>query len=378
MIPLSTPHLSGNEWQYVKECLDSGWVSSAGAFVGRFEAAVADFTGAKHAVACMNGTAALHLSLRLLGVEAGDYVILPNLTFVASANAISYTGAQPLLVDVDPASWQLDLDLLEDFLGLNSIVNEKDELVLKRDGRRVRAIMPVHVLGNMGDMERLLFIARRYHLEVVEDATEALGSAFNGQSAGAFGRLGAFSFNGNKIITTGGGGMIVTDEEELAQRARHLSTQAKTSPDEYIHDEVGYNYRLVNILAAVGLAQMEQLPQFLERKKAIDAYYRERLAGVGDIEFQAVPGGAAPNCWLFTFRTAQMRPLLQYLNGHGVQSRPFWMPMNRLPMYGQGLYIRREDHSGKLYESCLSIPSSSNLTDGEVEEVADRVRAFFG
>lgn len=378
MIPLSVPHLDGNEWKYVKECLDTGWVSTAGAYVNRFEAAVAEYTGAKHAVACMNGTSGLHLSLQLLGVQQGDYVILPNLTFVASANAIHYTGAEPLLIDVSPNTWQMDLGLLEEFLGMNTLVNDQDELILKRDGRRIRAIMPVHVLGNMMDMGQLQIIAQRFHLKVLEDATESLGSRFQNQHSGTFAPLGVFSFNGNKIITTGGGGMIITDEEDLARRARHLSTTAKVSPEEYIHDEVGYNYRLVNVLAAIGLAQMEQLPAFVQKKKEMDAYYRSQLAGVGDIRFQDITAGVDPNCWLFTFRTEKMRELLPYLNANGVQSRPFWMPMNQLPMFRNNLYIRREDYTGQLYDTCISIPSSIGLNGQQLESVCQHIRQFYG
>lgn len=377
MIPLSVPHIAGNEWQYVKECLDTGWVSSAGAYVDRFERMVADYAGSPHGVACMNGTAALHIALQLVGVEPGDYVLLPNITFVASANSIQYTGAEPLLIDVHPHTWQMDLDLLEDFLMAMTFLNEQGDLVLKRDQRRIKAIMPVHVLGNMCDMERLQFIARRFHLTIVEDATESLGSYFQGQHSGSFGRMGCFSFNGNKIITTGGGGVIVSAEAELAQRAKHLTTQAKPTADEYYHDETGYNYRLVNVLAAIGVAQMEQLPAFIERKKAMDRYYREQLSGVGDITFQQVTAGVDPNCWLFTFRTEQMRSLLASLNAAGIQSRPFWVPMNQLPMYKKALYINRDNHSERVYQSSISIPSSVNLTDEQLQAVVDHIRNFY-
>ncbi|MCB0635951.1 MAG: LegC family aminotransferase [Lewinella sp.] len=377
MIPLSIPHLDGNEWTYVKECLDTGWVSSAGAYVNRFEAMVAEYAGSPHGVACMNGTAALHLSLRLSGVQAGDYVIVPNLTFIASANAVAYTGAEPIFLDIHPGTWQLDLDLLEDFLSAHTFLNEKDELVTRRDGRVVRAIMPVHVLGNMCDMERLLFIAHRYQLTVIEDATEALGSYYKGQHAGTFGRFGAFSFNGNKIITTGGGGVIITADEALAQQAKHLTTQAKVSPDEYIHDEIGYNYRLVNVLAALGVAQMERLPAIRTFKQKMDAFYREGLSGVGDITFQEVLPDVDPNGWLFTFRTARMRELLPYLNEQGVQSRPFWMPMNQLPMFKRSLYIRQHDHSNAVYQTSISIPSSAGLTDEQLEVVVKTIKQFY-
>lgn len=270
MIPLSIPNISGNEWQYVKECLDTGWISSVGAYVNRFEEALAEYTGARYAVATMNGTAALHIALKLAGVQPGDLVIVPNITFVASCNAITYAGATPLLIDIDPHTWQMDLDLLEEYLAAHTALNEGEKRIrpfLRHSGRYIGAIMPVHVLGNMVNMERLMEIAKRYHLPVVEDSTEALGSYYKGKHAGQFGLMGTFSFNGNKIISTGGGGMIVTDDEILAKQAKHLTTTAKVDPFEYRHDAIGYNYRLVNILAAVGVAQMEQLPCFLLRKK---------------------------------------------------------------------------------------------------------------
>ncbi len=377
MIPLSIPHLDGNEWQYVKQCLDTGWVSSAGAFVDDFERKMADFVGTKYAVACMNGTAGLHLSLQMLGVESGDYVLLPNITFVASANSIAYTGARPLLIDVDPGTWQMDLDLLEQFLAEKTTVNAMDELVYQPDGTRIKAIMPVHVLGNMIDMHRLLAIAKKYQLTVIEDATEALGSYFNKKHAGSFSPLGVFSFNGNKIITTGGGGMIVTDDEALAKKAKHLTTQAKISSDEYIHDEIGYNYRLVNILAAMGVAQMEQLPGIIERKQKMNAFYREHLDGIGDICFQQVKEGVNPNCWLFTMRTNRMRELLPYLNKQGIQCRPFWMPMNQLPMFEQVPYYAQHDHSNAVYQTSISIPSFAGLTDDQLETVVQQIKAFY-
>jgi perosamine synthetase len=263
MIPLSVPNLAGNEWKYIKECLDTNWVSSVGSYVDRFELLLAEFTGAQYAVATSSGTTALHLSLLLAGVQPGDRVLVPNLTFVASANAVRHAGAEPIFVDVDAGTWQMDLDLVENYLGS------------EQNRARVSAIMPVHVLGNMVDMKRLLALAARYELPVIEDATESLGTTLGGSAAGTFGLVGCLSFNGNKIITTGGGGMILTNDQSLAQRAKHLSTQAKADPIEFYHDEVGYNYRLVNVLAAMGVAQMEQLPGFLARKAEISAFYKQ-------------------------------------------------------------------------------------------------------
>ncbi|AWO01186.1 LegC family aminotransferase [Chitinophaga alhagiae] len=377
MIPLSVPHLAGNEWKYVKECLDTGWISTAGEFVNRFEQKIAAFSGAKYAVAAMNGTAALHISLQLGGVKAGDYVIAPNITFVASINSISYTGAKPILMDVTPGSWQLDIELLEEFLLTQTLRDDQGKLRYKKDNGIIAAIMPVHVLGNMCDMDRFMHIAGQYGLTVIEDATESLGSYYKARHSGTFGLFGAFSFNGNKIISTGGGGMIVTNDEELARKAKHITTTAKKDPIEYYHDEVGYNYRLVNILAAIGVAQTEQLPEFILRKKYMDNYYREHLRGVGDILFQEVSSDVDPNCWLFTMSTMRQPELLKTLNAQGIQCRPFWVPMSLLPMYKNAPYITHNHTSEKVYGNCLSIPSSVNLTEENLEAITTAIKAFY-
>ncbi|MEO1448889.1 MAG: LegC family aminotransferase, partial [Bacteroidota bacterium] len=302
MIPLSEPSLDGQSWRYVKDCLETGWVSSAGPFISKFEQQVAAYTGARHAIATINGTAALHISLLVAEVKPGDLVLTSNLTFVASVNAIRYVGADPVLVDVDEATWQLDLDLLERFLSESCQLRDNTCYHME-SGRRVAAIMPVHVLGNMGDMHRLQQLADQYKLPIVEDAAEAMGSRFKGQHAGTFGNLGCLSFNGNKVITTGGGGMILTDDDELARRARHLTTQAKTQPEEYFHDEVGYNYRMPNLLAAVGLAQMEQIGRILRIKRYLAHRYQKLLtAAHPKVRFQQVLPEVTPNNWLQTVR----------------------------------------------------------------------------
>ncbi len=384
MIPLSIPHLAGNEWKYLKECLDTGWISSVGSYVEKFEKSVAQFADAKYGVACMNGTAALHIAQIVLDIHRDDHIIVPNLTFVATLNAIKYTNASPILIDANPTNWQMDLDLLEEFL-TNATYEATngfgEDAVTYRHllttHRPIKAIMPVHVLGNIGNMERLSGIANRFHLKIIEDSTEALGSYYKNKHSGTFGQLGTFSFNGNKIISTGGGGIIVTDDQELAIRAKHLTTTAKASSLEYFHDEVGYNYRLVNVLAAIGVAQMEQLPDFIEKKKYIDAFYKRELSGIGDIRFQEVNKEVNPNCWLFTFRTQRMRELLTHLNKAQIQSRPFWVPMNRLPMYSKELYISNQDQSNLVYESAISIPSSVGLTEEQLHEVSSSIKSFY-
>lgn len=376
-IPLSVPNVAGNEWKYVKDCLDTGWISSVGAYVTKFEEMVAAFAGAKYGVAAVNGTAALHISLLLSGVKQDDYVLLPNLTFVASANSIKYLGAQPLLIDADPNLWQMDLDLLEEFLENETDV-KGDDLIYIKDGRRIGAIMPVHILGNMCDMDRFLSIVKKYPLPIVEDATEALGTTYKGKSAGTFSPLAAFSFNGNKIISTGGGGVIVTDDEALAKHAKHLTTTAKASADEYYHDEVGYNYRLVNVLAAIGVGQMELLPSFIQRKRECVAFYKKELTGVGDIRFQQELPDVSTNGWLFTIQTDKQQQLLDHLNANKILSRRFWMPMNKLPMYKDCVYIHKNDNSDYIYNTCLSIPSSTSITDEELAIVVQEIRESIG
>jgi len=373
LIPLSVPNIAGNEWKYVKDCLDTGWISSVGSYVTQFEQMVAQFAGAKYGVATVNGTSALHISLLLSGVKPDDYVILPNLTFVASANSIKYIGAEPILIDADPDYWQMDLDLLEEFLE-NETDEKNGELIYIQDGRRIAAIMPVHILGNMCDMDRFASIIKKYPLPVVEDATEALGTRYKGKHAGTFSPLGCFSFNGNKIISTGGGGVIVSDNEELAKKAKHITNTAKASVDEYYHDEVGYNYRLVNILAAVGVAQMELLPSFIKRKKEAVAFYKKELAGVADIRFQKESPDVETNGWLFTIQTKHQQQLLDHLNANKILSRRFWMPMNKLPMYKDCPYIQKKDNADYIYNTCLSIPCSTSITDEQLEIVAKEVK----
>lgn len=382
MIPLSIPHLGGNELKYVTECIETGWVSSAGAYVTQFENMVAEFSGNKYGVAASSGTSGLHLAMHMLGIDRGDIVIVPNITFIASANAVAYTNATPVFIDIDPDTWQMDLDLLEEWLSENTY-QENGQCYTKElnsssaQALRVAAIMPVHVLGNMCDMPKLMDIASRHGLHVIEDSTEALGSYWNGKSAGSYGEMNVFSFNGNKIITTGGGGVIVTNDEAHAKRAKHLSTQSKVDPETYFHDEIGFNYRLVNVLAAIGVAQMEQLPEFIKKKKEIDAYYRKHLAGVGDIKFQKVVDDVDPNCWLFTFYSEKQPEILAALKENKIIARPFWYPMNQLPMFTENTYVSKHDHARNIHKNCLSIPSSVSLTEEQLAEVVRVIKNLF-
>jgi perosamine synthetase len=377
IIPLSVPNISGNELKYVQDCLETGWISSVGSYVTEFEDAIAEYVGAKHAVATMNGTAALHIAQLLAGVKPGDYVIMPNITFVATANSIKYTGADPIFIDADPDNWQMDLDLLDSFLSHDTVVDKEHHVRLKNDNRIVRAIIPVHVQGSMFDMSKFHGIIKNYNITVIEDAAESLGTRFQGKHSGTFGQFGCFSFNGNKIISTGGGGMIVTDNDSLAQKAKHLTTTAKTDALLYHHDEVGYNYRLVNVLAAIGLAQVEQLPAFVARKQEIADFYRSKLEGVGDIQFQHILNKVQSNNWLFTIKTKYQPELLKFLNNSGIMSRPFWMPMHELPMYKNNIYISDRDHCSEIHTSCLSIPCSTNISNRELATVVNTIGNFY-
>lgn len=380
MIPLSVPNLTGKELEYVSQCIKTGWVSSAGQFVTDFEKHISGYTRTNFSIACMNGTVGLQTALNTLRVSNKEIVLTSNLTFVATLNAISYTCAQPIIFDINESTWQINLNLVEKWIVENTKLKEDKGILgsyTTKTNQRIAAIIPVHVLGGLTDPEKLLSISKKYHIPVVEDSTEALGSKFKGQHAGTFGKLGVFSFNGNKIISTGGGGMIVTGDKLLAKRAKHLTTTAKTDPMDYFHDEIGYNYRLVNVLAAIGVAQMENFSNILKRKKQIDHVYREELSSISEIIFQDHIEDSDPNCWLFTFRTPRMRKLLEYLNKNSIQSRPFWTPMNRLPMYSSLNYINNSDVTGKIFSECISIPSSSNLTEIQQEEVINNIKRFY-
>lgn len=376
MIPLSIPNINGNELKYVTECLNTGWVSSVGAYVSKFEEKIRDYVNSKYSVATSSGTTALHISLLLAGVKNDEYVIAPNITFVASINSIRYIGANPLLVDVNEEDWQMDLDLLHNYLYKNTEL-KGGKLFHLKDGKKISAILPVHILGNMGDIEKLIKISEEFNLPFIEDSTEALGTFFDGKHSGTFGLAGSFSFNGNKIITTGGGGMIVTDNKEFADKAKHLTTQAKADNFEYFHDDIGYNYRLVNVLAAIGVAQMEKLPEFVKKKQYIAEFYKKHLEGVGDISFPEIHPKVNSNNWLFTIRSSKKDQILEELNNSGYQSRPLWIPMNELPAYRNNLYVNNEDISKKLYNSCVSIPCSTNIEDEQLIKIIEKIKDQF-
>jgi len=337
-ISLHQPYFAGNEWSYLKECLDSSWVSSAGGYVGRFERLLAEFTGAPFVVATVNGTAALHICLLLAGVRPGDEVLLPSLTFVATANAISYCGAVPHFIDSEELTMGVDPVKLDTYLSKIAVVRN-GECHSRVSGRRITTLVPMHTFGHPVDLDPLVELCHRYRLALVEDAAEALGSYYRGEHVGKKGLVSAFSFNGNKIITTGGGGAIVTSDPNLAQLARHLTTQAKLPhPWAFNHDLIGYNYRMPNLNAALGCAQLEQLPGFIERKRALALHYQEAFAGVRGVKIFHEADFAQSNYWLNALLldedlADQRDNLLELTRNLGIMTRPVWTLMHKLPMY---------------------------------------------
>lgn len=334
-IPLHAPTFAGNEKKYLEECIDTTFVSSVGKFVDLFEQKVAEYTAAKHAVVCVNGTNALHIALKISGVEEGDMVITQPLTFIATTNAIVYAGAVPAFVDVDKDTMGLSPTSLERFLQDNAQLRNR-ACYHKQTGRRIKACLPMHTFGHACRIEEIIAICEHYHIAVVEDAAEAMGSYYKGKHLGIFAPIGAISFNGNKTITTGGGGMILTNDETIAHRAKHLTTQAKLPHAwEFVHDEIGYNYRMPNINAALGVAQLEQLDGFLVNKRATAEAYKAYFEKQG-IVFFAERENEKCNYWLNAIilkDKEERNAFLTEANAQGVMSRPIWQLMNRLPMF---------------------------------------------
>ena len=376
-VPLCAPEIGGNEWTYVKECLDTGWVSSVGSYVDRFEAAVASAVGARYAVAMQSGTAALHLALLVAGVERDDEVLVSTLTFIAPANAIRYVGAWPVFIDAEAQYWQMDVTKVAAFLETGCLWQD-GELRNKVTGRRIRALLPVHILGHPVDMAPLRQLARRYHLAVIEDATESLGAAYQSTPVGLLGDVACFSFNGNKLLTTGGGGMLVTNNAAWAERARYLSTQAKQDALEYVHGDIGYNYRLTNVQAAIGLAQIERLGEFLSAKRRIAAGYEAALGDIAGLTLMAEAPWARSAWWMYTVLVDEAvcgissRQLLVALETVRVQTRPLWQPLHRSAVHAGAMHTECEV-AERLNREALSLPCSVGLTPALQDEVIDRL-----
>jgi aminotransferase in exopolysaccharide biosynthesis len=364
-IPLHDPRFIGNEKKYLNECIDSNFVSSVGKFVGRLEWMCAEYTGAKYAVAAMNGTSALHIALLMAGVTAKDEVITQPLTFIATANAISYTGAAPVFVDVDKDTMGLSPASMEEFLFANTEMRNDGFCYNKVSGRRIAACVPMHTFGHPVKLDELVGLCKKYHIALIEDAAESIGSTYKGKHTGTFGKLGILSFNGNKVITTGGGGMILTDDEEIAKHAKHITTQAKVPHRwEFVHDEIAYNYRLTNINAALGCAQMESLPQFIKSKRKLAETYKTFFADTV-YTFFAEPKECQSNYWLNVIlakNKEQRDKLLTYTNDNGVMTRPIWRLMNELNMF-KHCQCGNLDNAKWFEERVVNIPSSAIISD---------------
>jgi len=392
-IPLHDPRFIGNEIKYMQQCIESNFVSSVGEFVGRFERMCAEYTGAQYAIAAMNGTSALHIALQLSGVQRDDEVITQSLTFIATSNAISYTGAHPVFLDVDRETMGLSPTAVEAWLSENvvmkpmpttngqqltapssqlsvsshpSVVDSRQPTAdsypyNKHTHRRIAACVPMHTFGHPVHLDELVQVLNRYNIPLIEDAAESIGSYYKGKHTGTFGKFGILSFNGNKIITTGGGGMILTDDEPLAKLAKHITTQAKIPHSwEYRHDMIGYNYRLTNIAAALGCAQMENLDHLLTRKRNLAEKYKEFFKDT-EFKFFTEPEGCKSNYWLDAIITkdrAQRDEILEFTNSHGVMTRPIWELMNRLPMFAN-CQTDSLENSKWLADRVVNLPSSA-------------------
>lgn len=373
-IPLSAPNLKGNEKKYVNEAIETEWVSTGGTFIDRFENGVKDYVGSQGAVACQSGTAGLHLAMLLCGVGPGDAVIVPTLTFIAAVNPVRYVGAEPIFMDCDE-SLCMDPVKLKEYC--ETRCRFTDGQLMDPSGRHIKAVLVVHVFGNLADLEMICEIAHRYNIKVIEDATEALGSyylsgSYAGKFAGTIGTVGVYSFNGNKIVTSGGGGMIVSQDTELLILAKHLSTQAKSNEVYYSHDMLGYNYRMTNLQAAVGLAQLEQIEGFVERKKQNYCSYLEH-----EIDLLPFRDGIRPNYWFYAYLSNDRDNLIRYCTEQNIQVRPVWQLIHTAPMYLDSTAFKIEK-ALYYYDRIVCLPCSSNLSIDDIARVVQIVKSQEG
>jgi len=379
-IPLSVPSLRGNEWKYIKECLDTEWVSSAGKYVEQFEKNIASYTGSKFAVACVNGTSALQLSLRIAGIDPGDEVIVPSLTFIAPVNAIKYNNSIPIFMDSDN---YCNIDTNKTIEFINRETYFRDGVTYNKiSGNKISGIIPVHVWGNAVQLDDLIEICDQRNINVIEDASESLGTIYSkgqyaGKHTGTIGKIGCLSFNGNKIITTGGGGMILTDNENLAMKAQYLSTQAKDDPVRYIHNEIGYNFRLTNIQAALGVAQLEKLSELLIYKREIHDRYCNGLEDNKIFSILESPDYATNNHWLNIIigDKVEINKLIYYLSSKNIETRPIWH-LNHLQKPYSLCQAYNIENAVELANKSLCIPSSANLKEKEILSVVSALNSF--
>lgn len=382
-IPLSVPNLKGNELKYVTDVVEQEWVSTGGAYIDRFEREIANYLNVETAISCQNGTAGLHLSLILSDVTLSDEVIVPTLTFIAAVNPVKYTGASPIFMDCDDTLC-MDMNKLEEFCQRECDYIE-NKLVNKKTEKTIKAMIVVHVFGNMVDMERATEIAKKYNLVLIEDATEALGTyytdgVFSGKYAGTIGDIGVYSFNGNKIITTGGGGMLVAQNTMIAKKAKYLSTQAKDDPINFIHHEVGYNYRMTNLQAALGVAQLEKLEKFIEIKKRNFETYKAEIEDINGMAMMDFNYNTRPNYWFYSLLIEntdkyKKEDLISFLSENGIQARPIWGLISEQKPYKseQSYKIERAKY---YFNRIINIPCSSNLSNEDANFVVSKIKEF--
>lgn len=379
-IPLSIPNFEGNEKKYVNEALDAGWVSTGGAYITKLEQVMANFLQVKNVAACQSGTSALHLSMLEAGIKPGDVVLVPPVTFIAAVNPVKYQFATPVFIDCDD-SFCMDPVKLKEFCETECMSGNG---VLRYKGKQVKALVVVHVFGNMADMEAIMDIAAKYNIIVIEDATEALGTRYTegkyaGKFAGTFGNFGCYSFNGNKIITTGGGGAITAREPKVVDHLRFLSTQAKTDPHYYIHDEIGYNYRMTNLQAALGVAQMEELPEFIRRKQRNYDLYKELFKDFELAKLMPFREGTSSNKWFYSLNidrnriTASMREIITTLHDKGIETRAIWGLINEQKPY-KGEVTYKLEKAPYYAARILNIPSSTQIKEEEIKYVASTIK----
>lgn len=366
MIPLCIPEVKGNEWKYIKDCLDTNWVSSVGSYVNKFEENFEKYINTKKAIVTMNGTAALELALRTLGIGEGDEVIVSSLTFISPVNTIKYVGADPVFVDVCRDTWVMDADKIEELITA-----------------KTKAILPVHIYGHPADMDKIMKIAKKHNLYVIEDATESLGSLYKGKATGTIGDIGCYSFNGNKLITTGAGGMLVTNDEKLGERAKYLSTQTKTILENgaFYHEEIGYNFRMPNLIAAMGCAQLENIDEYINAKREHAKLYNNLLKDVKGITLPVENKGIVNVNWLYSIVVEDdycftRDELVIKLKENGVQSRPFFMAVHKMPPYRK---CKHGDMSvtDELVEKGINLPSSVGLLDDDIKKICEIIKQVY-
>tara|TARA_Y100000590_G_scaffold470735_1_gene668997 strand:- start:3978 stop:5150 length:1173 start_codon:yes stop_codon:yes gene_type:complete len=383
-IPLSVPTIKGNEWSYIKECLDTEWVSSAGKYVELFEEKISSYTGSKFAVACVNGTSALQISLKLAGVEPEHEVIVPSITFIAPVNAVHYNRAMPIFMDSDDY-FNIDVEKTIEFIKLETKFKQ-GKTYNNKTGKIISAIIPVHIFGNGVNLDLLYQICKERNIKIIEDASESIGTVysegfFSGKHTGTIGDFGCLSFNGNKIITSGGGGMILTNDEELAKQAKYITSQAKDDPIKFIHNEVGYNFRLTNIQAALGVAQLEQLPNFLKVKKEINRYYFKKIKDISGISLCETPAYANNNFWLNLIKidpkilNKDINSIINDLARNNIESRPVWHP-NHLQQQYKNCQNYKVNNSLKLVSNSLCIPSSIKLNNNDLIRIISVLKSL--